>query len=466
MIKESCNVLIVGAGPAGLFAAHELAKRGVTGIRIVDAGKETPERHCPLTTACNCSPCDILEGVGGSGGVSDGKMPFSLDRGTQLEKIFRPEHAPLLDYVDRTMVGLGLKGVRYLPEDSTPPPGFGPGSPLEFETYPLWHIGSDGIRLFSERFAEVVRGVGVRIDSGVRVEHVRVDQEGPRISGVVARRRGSNRLYEEVQIDAEHVVLAVGLWGIGFLEEELALAGVRFGTGPAGIGLRVETPNQVLAPLFDAFYDWKAQGTFEGYHLRSFCCNRDGYIVPEFHKHVGIRNVNGHSYLDPERRSKSSNFSLQAKVTTEDHPDPQGFVRALARKMNGLSGGWQVRQTVREFVGLVPHGSVDPDGPEASHVTYPAARYRDLRAAFPPRLLKAFTDYMIALDKAIPGTIDSGWVYGPEVKYHARKLPIETEGWTLEGMVRTHAIGDSTGLTGSYVSAALTGIIAAQHIAR
>jgi len=455
-VKSECNVLIVGAGPAGMFAANELARRGVSDVLMIDSGYPAMDRSCPLTSACNCTPCDILEGVGGSGGVSDGKLTFSLDRGTQLEPVFQPHHAELLGYVDQIMVDHGVEGVRYNPEDNQIPDGFSDNVPIVFHTYPLWHIGSDGIQEFSQSFHETLSGLGVSIQHRSRA--LKLLRGDGRIEGAVVRWNVGPGQYQDAEIRANHVILAVGIYGIGWLEEELTLMGLSFGSGPAGIGLRIETPNRVLAPLFNAFYDWKLVGTFSGLTMRSFCCNRDGYIMPELHRHLGIRNVNGHSYRDPSKKSQSSNFSLQAKITTEDHPDPQAFVRAVARDMNALSGGWQVRQTVSEFLGGQRQGEEDT-------VTYPQARIADVAKAFPPQLYRSFSEYLTELDSLIPGIVSSGWVYGPEIKYHARKLPINRDDWSLGGMENTYVIGDSTGLTGSYVSAALTGILAAQGIA-
>lgn len=454
------HVLIVGGGPAGLFAARELAQIAGADIEItvIDSGKEADIRECPLTEACRCTPCDILEGFGGSGGVSDGKMTFALDRGTQLEQVFKPEHAELLGYIDAVMQGMGIEGVRYEPGEV--PPGFGEGSPIEFHTYPLWHIGSDGVQKFSKQLTDEVRDLGVNVMGQARARRLLATSDGKRITGVQARINHGSGEWSDVTIEADDVVLAVGIFGMGWLEHELTLLGFDFTTGPAGIGLRVETPAETLDPLFDMFYDWKAIGEFEGITLRSFCCNREGYIMPEWHKHLGIRNVNGHSYLDPTKKSQSSNFSLQAKITQDLHPDPQAFVRAVARGMNDLSGGWQVREPARSFM-------EEPDvATSDTSVTYPQARIRPVHRAMPMRLRNAFQGYLKALDSLVPGLVDSAWVYGPEIKYHARKLPVRRDDWLLEGMEHTYVIGDSTGLTGSYVSAAMTGIIAARGIAQ
>lgn len=454
------TVLVIGGGPAGLFAVEQLQSVGVRDILIIDSGKEAMERECPLTSACACSPCDILEGVGGSGGVSDGKLTFALDRGTQLEQIFLPEHESLLGYVEDTFIKFGRAGINYRPKAGETIDWDDKGTGLRFSTYPLRHVGSDGIQEFSANYAEYIRSLdGVEFQSQARALNLIWD--GDRLAGARVRRTGRGREPALVDIYADHVIVAVGLWGVGWLEDQLLPRGVQYLTGAAGFGMRVECPADVLEPLFSQFYDFKVMGEYSGMTMRSFCCNGHGHIMPEYHKHLGVRNVNGHSYLDPERRSNSSNFSLQAKVTPDLVEDPQSFVRAVGRSVNALSNGWQGRQTVADFIQRY-QGVNEKD----ETVTYPQARVVNIAGALPDFLWSAFKDYLIDLDKVIPGVLERGWVYAPEIKYHAKKLPIDRETWALQGVKNAYILGDSTGLTGSYVSAALTGIIAAQAIAR
>lgn len=456
------DVMIIGGGPAGLFAAEELHKRGIRKVLIVDSGQEALARECPLTYNCSCSPCDILEGVGGSGGVSDGKLTFELDRGTQLEKIFDDEmHSPLLDQVENTFLKYGSEGVDYTPDPNENFVWDDQGTGLRFSTYRLRHVGSDGIQQFSHNFAAYIRSLdGIEFHSRSRALSLLWD--GDHVVGATIRFTGEGSTNVQ-HVYAKKVIVAVGLWGVGWLEDQLTPHGIQYISGAAGFGMRIETPASVLKGLFDRFYDFKVMGEYNGMTLRSFCCNANGHIMPEYHKHLGVRNVNGHSYLDPALKSESSNFSLQAKVTPNlvPHTDPQSYVRSVGRAVNALSNGFQGRQPVLNFI-----NRSDPQRTSDPTVTYPQARLVNIASALPDLLWSAFSEYLQDIDRIIPGIVERGWVYAPEIKYHAKKLPINRETWELEGARGVYILGDSTGLTGSYVSAALTGLIAASSIAK
>jgi len=164
-LSKKVNVVVVGAGPAGLFCAEELLSHGVKDILIIDSGKSMSDRKCPQSQTCDCPSCDILEGVGGAGGFSDGKMTLSLGRGTQTEPIFSEEHEPLLTEVDHMMVDYGGEGNYFNPEDtgvelsnfreSLDKCGF------DFQTYRLRHIGSDGAQAMIKKQEMMLKFRGV-----------------------------------------------------------------------------------------------------------------------------------------------------------------------------------------------------------------------------------------------------------------------------------------------------------------
>ena len=462
MIYEKTDVVIVGAGPAGLFAANSLIKRGVRGedIVIVDGGKRMDQRRCPKTQACNCSTCDIMEGEGGSGGFSDGKNTYSLTRGTQLEQIFDPEDEHLLKDIDDTFLQNGWQGKLSFPLPSAPQE-FN-GTRFRFDSYLLRHLGSDGIREFIINFTESLRKAGVRIYTRHEVIHLLWTTGGEKaVWGVMA----VNSNGEKVSIRARKTFVATGLQGVPWLEEELvSRGGLELGVGPAGIGMRVEAPYKALEPLFERFYDFKLVYESGGMSFRSFCCNRKGWITNENHRTLGVRNVNGHSYLI-EPKSNMSNFAIICKVDININPDPQSFVRSIAKSINYLpeDRGHTVAQTLADFLVGIPTN----EGREGLSIrTNLQARVGvNIGNALPKQLYDGFASFLRDLGKVVELPLNTTWIYAPEVKYFGRKLPVNFKTWKCEGIKDLYVIGNASGYLDSFVSAALTGVIAARELA-
>ena len=461
MEYDSTGVVIVGAGPAGLFAAEELVNRGIPAksITIVEAGKRMANRHCPATKECNCPRCDILEGEGGSGGFSDGKNTYSLTRGTQMEQIFDPSYEGLLKDIDNIIVKHGRVGKAFEPLTEVPEKFV--GSRFRFDSYSLRHIGSDGIQEFIVNYTAHLRKLGVRILANVSVKNLLWHRDGKRgVWGVNTVRFPSG---DQMSIKAACVVLATGLQGIPWLEFELARqGGLKMERGPAGIGIRVEVPYESLSYLFDKFYDFKLVYEHKGLTFRSFCCNQQGYITNENHRTLGVRNVNGHSYL-VEKRSQMSNFAIICKVGLDDNPDPQMHVRDIARSINFLpkDKGQTVAQRLSDFLLGIPTASTS----EVPYRTNLQSRIDvNIGDAMPKKLYDGFAGFLKDLSKIVAIPLDKTWIYAPEVKYFGLKLPVDFKSWRCEGIDDLYIIGNASGYLDSFVSAALTGMIAAKDI--
>jgi uncharacterized FAD-dependent dehydrogenase len=454
MIPTRASALILGSGPAGLFAAEHLSRAGVPDVVVVEKGRPMLRRVCPEGPSCECRVCDVLEGEGGAGSFSDGKITLSATRGTHTRRLFTCDQEVLLDEVGSTVRRFVSNAVDYAPVDALTALA-GQQETLHGESYPLLHVGSDGVREFGRRYAAHLRERGVLMAQGVEVTELRI-VDG-RVRGAVVRERLTRAAH---MIDADVVVAAVGMVGTPWLEQQLRGAGVRLGTGPADIGIRLETAASALDPLIGQFYDFKVTHTSPaGITLRSFCVNGHGYIVNEYHRPLGVRAVNGHSFLD--RRSGLSNLAILATIDQAFTPDPKAYVRDLARAVNAAADGYPVHQTLGGFAPHLATGT--PIGVVASN---PKTRPASLDRLLPAPLVEAFTSYIAALGGAVAPVLAPDTVlYAPEIKYYNYRVPVEQATWESTDIAGLFVVGNAAGYTASLSAAALTGIIAGRAAA-
>jgi hypothetical protein len=450
--KAYVEAVIVGAGPAGMFCADELATAGMR-VAIIEKGKPMELRKCPKSPQCACQPCDILCGAGGAGGFSDGKNTISLTRGTQQESLFPDSAEKIMHYVDETVAMLAdTKGVEADSEgvpENHPFNRFG----FRFSNYPMRHVGSDGIRKWVEGMQKRLEMKGVQFAYGADVERILNGPGGQGVNGV-GLSSGS--------IKSRRVIIASGLDGSPWLTSELQRCGAQFMPGPAGFAIRLEAASHVLAPLFDTFYDWK----MERGRLRSFCCNHRGEIVNENHASLGIRNVNGHSFLNPKFKTGSSNAAIMSKITTEMTPDPQMAVRNTARAINSMAGGHTVIQRTQDFINGNPtHPMAIPrDDPVRTNWQSRAGVHIGDGLVGIDGLYEDYAAYLCNLDRIVPGVIgEQAFVYAPEVKYYSPRVKIGAD-WQVNGIPGLYVIGNASGYLDSFVAAATSGIIAAKAI--
>jgi hypothetical protein len=444
------DVLIIGSGPAGLFCAGRLREAGVRNVLVIEQGKAMPRRACPDSAVCDCRPCDVLEGEGGAGSFSDGKITLSPTRGTHGQELFTPRQASLLGQVEQIIRRFAPAVADHPAVETLAALRGHEDTGLAFDSYPLIHLGSDGIRDFGRAYTAHLEQAGVRLAMGTQATRLLVDDG--QVTGVVVRdRRGRT----ETVIRASCVVAGCGLAGAAWLEDQLRQAGVRLQTGPADFGVRLETTTTALATFTGEFYDFKLARQAGGIGVRSFCVNGDGFVAAEYHRGLGIRGVNGHSYLG--RSSGQSNLAIVATITGEHHADPKAYVRQLAAAVNAAAGGYPIRQPLGD---LLP-GCQPPAG---VRVTNPKTRPGRLQDVLPPTLLDAFCGYIQALGQVEPAVLAAdGLVYAPEIKYYAYRVPVD-EGWQSTDIAGLYVTGNAAGYTASLSAAALSGIIAADAI--
>ena len=428
-----------------MFCADRLSIEGKYDIHIFEAGKPIRQRDCPEFD-CICKVCHVLEGEGGAGGFSDGKNTYSITRGTQMEDVFAAATEKWIDYIDEEMVRYGGKGVWYDPVDEIPE-SF-EGSPFQFISYPLRHVGSDGIRDFVEGFSNKLQEKGVSL--WFTEASLLFADDNSRVIGVEVPSTN-------VPLTFDHVVIAAGLQGIPWVERLMLAIGSPLSAGPAGFGLRLEMDADVMEWIHQRFYDYKIiYNHSSGITLRSFCCNSHGSVINERHTDLNIINVNGHSFLDPARRTKSSNMALIAKIPESFSRSPQGYVRDVARHIN-LAAGGSAFQPMSSFMGK-------PSWFDARARTNHQANHADIADILSQHdLLSPFQAYIEELNKIVPIIAPSSLVYGPEIKYYGRRVNVD-ENWRSRDIPNLSIIGSATGYLDSFVAAALSGIVAAENL--
>jgi len=460
-MKKDFDVIIVGAGPAGIFTALELSEQDSSiSILIIEKGDEIEKRKCPLLggapSCATCHECAILSGWGGAGAFSDGKLGLSPDVGGYLERyISRDELVSFIDYVDGVYLRYGAPGDVYGDDKGaiTDIKSRAALCDLVFLPSRIRHIGTD-------RCLEVLRKMESDLRGRVNVVF-RKEARDILVSG-----RGAQRSVKGVRLDdgteytSGNVVLAPGREGSKWLEavaKRLKLDTLR---NPVDIGVRVEVPAAVLEPLTSVTYEPKLvflSRRFED-RVRTFCVNPYGEVVKEYLK--GVWTVNGHSYA--ERRTDNTNFALLVSSTfTEPFDEPISYGRHIASLANFLGGGvllqrlGDLRSGRRSTAERIGKGNVRP--------TLKDATPGDLSYVLPYRHLTAILEMLEALEGLAPG-INSRHtlLYGIEVKFYSLQMKLmknlETQ---ISGL---YAVGDGAGVSRGLIQASASGVIAARDI--
>ena len=449
------EVIIVGAGPAGIFAALELLEKGVREILILEKGPPLGDRHCFLeeTGECRqCEPCSILSGWGGAGAFSDGKLTLSPQVGGFLEELVgRGRLESLIQEVDRRFLEFGAPSRMYgLPGD-------------EMESLARRCVQA-GLRLVPVP----VRPMGTHLCSQVLAaffQHLKAkvkvvfNQEVKTIGVVNGQKEvvtSSGNVYR-----APYLLLAPGREGNRWLREQLAPLGVDFKTNPVDVGVRVEVPAEVMEEVTSVAYEAKLlfnAPTFDD-EVRTFCMCPNGEVVMEHRS--GLFTVNGHSHGG--RSTPYTNFALLVRTAfTQPFDSPVAYGEYLARLANLLVGTVIVqrlgdlkmgRRSTPERIG---RGLVEP--------TLAEAVPGDLSFVLPYRYLVGILEMLEAMDRIVPGVNSRHTLlYGIEVKFYSLRPQINQELETpIPGLF---VAGDGAGISRGLVQAAASGILAARAMA-
>ncbi|MBC7265416.1 MAG: NAD(P)/FAD-dependent oxidoreductase [Coriobacteriia bacterium] len=455
---ERYDAVIVGAGPAGIFAALELARSGrVARIAIVDRGKPIEKRRCPAreTHCVGCETCAIMSGWGGAGAFSDGKLTLSAEVGGWLgDFVGRDALERLLGDADRIWVEFGATEEVHGPDEETAERLIRAATLAEMRLVPMRvrHIGTDRspavLQAMHDRLVE--QGVDVRLN----VEASRVLVQSGHVTGV--------ELADGSVLRAETVVLAPGRDGADWLAAQARELGIGLASNAVDIGVRVEVPAPVMEPLTEPLYEAKLiyYSKRFGDQVRTFCMNPYGEVTTE--SYGDIVTVNGHSYA--EERTAYTNFAVLVSQTfTHPFNDPITYGRSIARLANLLGGGILVqrlgdlRAGRRSTAKRIAQSVVEP--------TMPSATPGDLSFVLPYRHLADVLEFLDAMDRLAPGVASDGTLlYGVEVKFYSSRLELDADLQTqIAGL---YAIGDGAGVTRGLLQSSASGIHAARAILR
>ncbi|OPX84497.1 MAG: soluble pyridine nucleotide transhydrogenase [Pelotomaculum sp. PtaB.Bin104] len=453
------DIIIVGAGPAGIFAALELvqAKTGLK-ILIIEKGREIEKRVCVArerNAACfKCTPCSTVCGWGGAGAFSDGKLTLSPEVGGSLG-VYTGEN-PLLDlinYIDRTYIDFGAPeqvfGQEHLAEIQKMQ-ARAVLSELRLLAVRIRHMGTGRSMEVLQKMRKFLLNRGVEVLTSCQVEEVLVKDRVAR--GVITK---EGKVYQ-----ARCVILAPGREGAAWLRREAQRLDLKMSVNPVDIGVRVELPAAVLEHLTRIFYEAKIiyySKTFND-KVRTFCMNPNGEVVLE--NNDGLITVNGHSHA--YNKSENTNFAvLVSKTFTVPFQEPIAYGRHIANLANLLGGG-----VIVQSLGDLVAGRRSTRERLSKCITAPTlaeATPGDLSLVLPYRHLLGIVEMLKALEQIAPGVYSrSTLLYGVEVKFYSSRLAL-TKGLETE-VQNLFAAGDGAGVTRGLAQASASGVLAAREI--
>lgn len=457
-LSKSYDLIIVGAGPAGIFTALELVKQDSgLDILMLEKGEDIDKRGCPAKEkdikCVGCSNCSIVCGWGGAGAFSDGKLTLSTEIGGNLgDYIGKDRLKELVDYVDQEYLRFGAPKEVYSASSEV----LGEirrkaiQAELDFIPSQIRHLGTGYSREVLTNMRDHLVKEGVNIKAGTKV--VEIMTETGQAKGV--------KLESNQEIQAQTVVVAPGRENSEWLSEEAEKLEINMNINPVDIGVRIEVPSEILTDLTDAIYESKfiyRTPTFDD-KVRTFCMCPEGEVVTE--NNNGLITVNGHSHA--EEKTKNTNFALLvSKTFTEPFKEPITYGKDISRLANLLGGGVLV-QRLGDFLNgrrsteeRIKRSIVEPTLKEATP--------GDLSLVLPYRHLTAIVEMLEALDKIAPGIYSRHTLlYGVEVKFYSSRLDVSD---SLETKIENlYVAGDGAGITRGLIQASSSGVVIARDI--
>lgn len=449
------DVIIIGAGPGGIFSAFELIKKNPElKVAVFESGHELSKRKCPIDgekikSCVSCKTCSIMSGFGGAGAFSDGKYNITNDFGGTLYKYIGKKQAlDLMRYVDEINVEYGGKGTKLYSTAGTTFKKVCMQNDLHLLDASVRHLGTDINYIVLENLYNYLKEkVDFYFDTPV--EAVSVIDSGYKI-------KTSDKAFT-----CKYCIISVGRSGSKWLEKVCSDLDIDSESNRVDLGVRVELPAEIFSHITDELYESKIVYRTPKYEdkVRTFCMNPKGAVVTE--NTNGIITVNGHSYEDPSKQTQNTNFALLvSKHFSEPFKDSNGYGESIARLSNMLGGG----VIVQRFGDLIRGQRSTTQRIEESFVvpTFNATP-GDLSLVLPKRILDGIIEMIYALDKVAPGTAnDDTLLYGVEVKFYNMEVCVDENLETKHDGL--YVIGDGSGITHSLSHASASGIYVARKI--
>ncbi len=450
------DVIIIGAGPGGIFSAYELMQLAPSlKVAVFEAGHPLIKRRCPIDgekikTCISCKSCSIMSGFGGAGAFSDGKYNITNDfGGTLYEYIGKKRALDLMRYVDEINLRYGGEGTKLYSTAGSKFKKLCIQNDLHLLDASVRHLGTDiNYVVLENLYADLKEKVDFFFDTPV--EHVKVAKGGYEV------------VCGENVYTCRQCVISVGRIGSKWMEQVCRELNIPTKSNRVDLGVRVELPAEVFSHLTDELYESKIVYRTKQYgdKVRTFCMNPKGAVVNE--NTNGIITVNGHSYEDPAKQTENTNFALLvAKHFSEPFKDSNGYGESIARLSNMLGGG----VIVQRFGDLIRGRRSTESRIEEAFITPTLkATAGDLSLVLPKRILDGIIEMIYALDKVAPGTAnDDTLLYGVEVKFYNMEVDVnENLESQLPGL---YIIGDGSGITHSLSHASASGVHVARNIA-
>ena len=450
------DVLIIGAGPGGIFSAYELTRLAPSlKVAVFEAGNPLGRRKCPIDgekikSCIECKTCSIMSGFGGAGAFSDGKYNITNDfGGTLYEYIGKKQAIDLMKYVDEINMLHGGSGTKLYSTAGSKFKKICMQNDLHLLDASVRHLGTDINYVVLEN---IYKYLSDKVDFFFNSHVDRIAYED-----------GKYKIFAGgLEYTADKCIVSVGRSGSKWMESVCEELDIPTESSRVDIGVRVELPAEVFSHLTDELYESKIVYRTQQYgdRVRTFCMNPKGAVVNE--NTNGIITVNGHSYEDPAKQTSNTNFALLvAKHFSEPFKHSNSYGESIARLSNMLGGG----VIVQRFGDLIRGQRSNVSRIEESFVTPTLnATPGDLSLVLPKRILDGIIEMIYKLDKIAPGTAnDDTLLYGVEVKFYNMEVKVDKN---LETKYRgLYIIGDGSGITHSLSHASASGVYVAREIA-